>query len=111
MAPAGRQCLLASPVLALPWGLSICCCSSLPHWNSSAPQGWCCPVLALCGPTLPAPAASGPAAVELLHNLQLCSSPPSRLHQAVKLYLFSSFSGGFNCPLAMTDGAAKVIEV
>ncbi|NXS44277.1 ACD11 dehydrogenase, partial [Balaeniceps rex] len=34
----------------------------------------------------------------------------SRLHQAVKLYLFSSFSGGFNCPLAMTDGAAKVIE-
>ncbi|NXV25585.1 ACD11 dehydrogenase, partial [Rissa tridactyla] len=34
----------------------------------------------------------------------------SRLHQAVKLYLFSSCSGGFNCPLAMTDGAAKVIE-
>ncbi|NXD87959.1 ACD11 dehydrogenase, partial [Halcyon senegalensis] len=34
----------------------------------------------------------------------------SRLHQTVKLYLFSSFSGGFNCPLAMTDGAAKVIE-
>ncbi|NWS48358.1 ACD11 dehydrogenase, partial [Probosciger aterrimus] len=34
----------------------------------------------------------------------------SRLLQAVKLYLFSSSSGGFNCPLAMTDGAAKVIE-
>ncbi|KAM7089923.1 acyl-CoA dehydrogenase family member 11-like isoform 3-T6 [Ciconia maguari] len=34
----------------------------------------------------------------------------SRLHQAIKLYLFSSSSGGFNCPLAMTDGAAKVIE-
>ncbi|NXA38003.1 ACD11 dehydrogenase, partial [Eudromia elegans] len=34
----------------------------------------------------------------------------SRVHQAIKLYLFSSFSGGFNCPLAMTDGAAKVIE-
>ncbi|NXI41205.1 ACD11 dehydrogenase, partial [Galbula dea] len=34
----------------------------------------------------------------------------SRLHQAVKLYLFSTFSGGFSCPLAMTDGAAKVIE-
>ncbi|KAM6339718.1 LOW QUALITY PROTEIN: acyl-CoA dehydrogenase family member 11-like [Alca torda] len=33
----------------------------------------------------------------------------SRLHQAVKLYLFSC-SGGFNCPLAVTDGAAKVIE-
>ncbi|NWR79267.1 ACD11 dehydrogenase, partial [Centropus unirufus] len=27
-----------------------------------------------------------------------------------KLYLFSSCSGGFSCPLAMTDGAAKVIE-
>ncbi|NWS76068.1 ACD11 dehydrogenase, partial [Crotophaga sulcirostris] len=34
----------------------------------------------------------------------------SRLHQAAKLYLFSSYSGGFSCPLAMTDGAAKVIE-
>ncbi|KAM6193462.1 LOW QUALITY PROTEIN: acyl-CoA dehydrogenase family member 11-like [Sarcoramphus papa] len=34
----------------------------------------------------------------------------SRLHQAVKLYLFSSSSGGFNCALAMTDGTAKVIE-
>ncbi|NWH63987.1 ACD11 dehydrogenase, partial [Geococcyx californianus] len=34
----------------------------------------------------------------------------SRLYQAVKLYLFSSYSGGFSCPLAMTDGAAKVIE-
>ncbi|NWW06468.1 ACD11 dehydrogenase, partial [Oreocharis arfaki] len=34
----------------------------------------------------------------------------SRLYQAVKLYLFSSSSGGFSCPLAMTDGAAKVIE-
>ncbi|NWJ06670.1 ACD11 dehydrogenase, partial [Crypturellus undulatus] len=34
----------------------------------------------------------------------------SRVHQAIKLYLFSNFSGGFNCPLAMTDGAAKVIE-
>ncbi|KFP80066.1 hypothetical protein N310_03714, partial [Acanthisitta chloris] len=34
----------------------------------------------------------------------------SRLYQAVKLYLFSSCSGGFSCPLAMTDGAAKVIE-
>ncbi|XP_053938619.1 acyl-CoA dehydrogenase family member 11 isoform X2 [Cuculus canorus] len=34
----------------------------------------------------------------------------SRLHQAAKLYLFSSCSGIFGCPLAMTDGAAKVIE-
>nr|XP_009668546.1 PREDICTED: short/branched chain specific acyl-CoA dehydrogenase, mitochondrial-like [Struthio camelus australis]XP_009668547.1 PREDICTED: short/branched chain specific acyl-CoA dehydrogenase, mitochondrial-like [Struthio camelus australis]XP_009668548.1 PREDICTED: short/branched chain specific acyl-CoA dehydrogenase, mitochondrial-like [Struthio camelus australis]XP_009668549.1 PREDICTED: short/branched chain specific acyl-CoA dehydrogenase, mitochondrial-like [Struthio camelus australis] len=34
----------------------------------------------------------------------------SRVHQAIKLYLFSNSSGGFSCPLAMTDGAAKVIE-
>ncbi|XP_013810255.2 acyl-CoA dehydrogenase family member 11-like isoform X1 [Apteryx mantelli] len=34
----------------------------------------------------------------------------SRVHQAIKLYLFSNYSGGFSCPLAMTDGAAKVIE-
>ncbi|KAM9371552.1 LOW QUALITY PROTEIN: acyl-CoA dehydrogenase family member 11-like [Phaethornis superciliosus] len=34
----------------------------------------------------------------------------SCLCQAVKLHLFSSFSAGFNCPLAMTDGAAKVTE-
>lgn len=54
-----------------------------------------------------------PPAVELLYNLSVFTLFffPSRLHQAVKLYLFSSCSGGFNCPLAMTDGAAKVIEV
>ncbi|NWU92931.1 ACD11 dehydrogenase, partial [Upupa epops] len=34
----------------------------------------------------------------------------SRLHQVAKIYLFASSSGGFSCPLAMTDGAAKVIE-
>lgn len=55
-----------------------------------------------------------PPAVELLRNLfSVCFGYflPSRMYQAVKLYLFSSSSGGFNCPLAMTDGAAKVIEV
>lgn len=55
-----------------------------------------------------------PPAVELLRNLfSVCFGffLPSRMYQAVKLYLFSSSSGGFNCPLAMTDGAAKVIEV
>ncbi|CAI9598621.1 unnamed protein product [Staurois parvus] len=35
----------------------------------------------------------------------------SRLIQVVKLYLYSPSSGLFTCPLAMTDGAAKVIEV
>ncbi|XP_073410163.1 acyl-CoA dehydrogenase family member 11-like isoform X2 [Dendrobates tinctorius] len=34
----------------------------------------------------------------------------SRLIQIVKLYLYSPSSGCFHCPLAMTDGAAKVIE-
>ncbi|XP_075709523.1 acyl-CoA dehydrogenase family member 11-like isoform X2 [Rhinoderma darwinii] len=34
----------------------------------------------------------------------------SRLIQFVKIYLYSPSSGLFSCPLAMTDGAAKVIE-
>jgi alkylation response protein AidB-like acyl-CoA dehydrogenase len=36
--------------------------------------------------------------------------PWSRLYQAVKIYMFSPSSGLYSCPLAMTDGAAKVIE-
>ncbi|XP_074869272.1 acyl-CoA dehydrogenase family member 11-like [Carettochelys insculpta] len=34
----------------------------------------------------------------------------SRVHQVAKLYLYSPSAGCFTCPLAMTDGAAKVIE-
>uniref|UniRef100_A0A8D0LCY8 Acyl-CoA dehydrogenase n=1 Tax=Sphenodon punctatus TaxID=8508 RepID=A0A8D0LCY8_SPHPU len=34
----------------------------------------------------------------------------SRVHQVAKLYLYAPSSGLFTCPLAMTDGAAKVIE-
>nr|XP_060630588.1 acyl-CoA dehydrogenase family member 11-like [Anolis sagrei ordinatus]XP_060630589.1 acyl-CoA dehydrogenase family member 11-like [Anolis sagrei ordinatus]XP_060630590.1 acyl-CoA dehydrogenase family member 11-like [Anolis sagrei ordinatus]XP_060630591.1 acyl-CoA dehydrogenase family member 11-like [Anolis sagrei ordinatus] len=34
----------------------------------------------------------------------------SRLAQMAKLFLFAASSGLFSCPLAMTDGAAKVIE-
>ncbi|XP_063000282.1 acyl-CoA dehydrogenase family member 11-like [Elgaria multicarinata webbii] len=34
----------------------------------------------------------------------------SRVHQFAKLYLYAPSSGMFTCPLAMTDGAAKVIE-
>ncbi|XP_078467763.1 acyl-CoA dehydrogenase family member 11-like isoform X1 [Lampetra fluviatilis] len=34
----------------------------------------------------------------------------SRVHQLAKLYLFSPSAGLYTCPLAMTDGAAKVIE-
>nr|XP_006812241.1 PREDICTED: isovaleryl-CoA dehydrogenase, mitochondrial-like [Saccoglossus kowalevskii] len=36
--------------------------------------------------------------------------PWSRLYQIAKLYLFSSSSGLYTCPLAMTDGAAQVID-
>lgn len=35
----------------------------------------------------------------------------SRLHQLAKLYIYNPSSGLFSCPLAMTDGAAKTIEV
>ena len=37
--------------------------------------------------------------------------PDSRVHWAAKNYLFAGSSGLFNCPLAMTDGAARVAEV
>ena len=35
----------------------------------------------------------------------------SRLYQVFKLYLFAPSSGLFSCPLAMTDGAAKTLQV
>jgi len=35
----------------------------------------------------------------------------SRLYQLVKLFLFAPSSSVYTCPLAMTDGAAKTIEV
>ncbi|XP_062866719.1 acyl-CoA dehydrogenase family member 11-like [Trichomycterus rosablanca] len=34
----------------------------------------------------------------------------SRVYQMMKLYLYSPSAGLYTCPLAMTDGAAKVIE-
>ncbi|GAB6025788.1 hypothetical protein CHUAL_011768 [Chamberlinius hualienensis] len=34
----------------------------------------------------------------------------SRLHQLIKLYIYSPSAGLYTCPLAMTDGAAKTIE-
>ena len=37
--------------------------------------------------------------------------PWSRLHQLVRLYLYNPSSALCSCPLAMTDGAARVIEV
>lgn len=38
----------------------------------------------------------------------VCSS---RVFQMSKLFIFSPSSGLYTCPLAMTDGAAKVIQV
>jgi alkylation response protein AidB-like acyl-CoA dehydrogenase len=35
----------------------------------------------------------------------------SRVHQMSKLYLFNASSGLYSCPLAMTDGAAKFLQV
>ncbi|KAK3233439.1 protein kinase super protein [Cymbomonas tetramitiformis] len=35
----------------------------------------------------------------------------SRVYQFTKLYLFASSSGLYSCPLAMTDGAARVLEL
>ena len=35
----------------------------------------------------------------------------SRLHQFIKLYLFAPSSAVFGCPLAMTDGAARLLEL
>lgn len=35
----------------------------------------------------------------------------SRIHQMVRLYLYSPSSAIYSCPLAMTDGAARVLEL
>ena len=35
----------------------------------------------------------------------------SRLYQIIKLYMFAPSSGMYGCPLAMTDGAAKTLQV
>lgn len=37
--------------------------------------------------------------------------PWSRLHQFVRLYLYTPSSAMYSCPLAMSDGAARVIEL
>ena len=37
--------------------------------------------------------------------------PWSRLHQFVRLHLYTPSSAIYSCPLAMTDGAARVIEL
>lgn len=35
----------------------------------------------------------------------------SRIYQVAKLYLFSASAGLYSCPLAMTDGAARTLEL
>lgn len=51
------------------------------------------------------------AAEEKLKECTCVCSCPSRVYQMSKLYIFSPSSGLYTCPLAMTDGAAKVIQV
>lgn len=46
--------------------------------------------------------------ISVSNILCVCSS---RVYQMSKLYIFSPSAGLFTCPLAMTDGAAKVIQV
>ena len=50
-------------------------------------------------------------AMSVLLPVCVCLPACSRVHQMSKLYLYSPSSGLFTCPLAMTDGAAKVIQV
>jgi hypothetical protein len=45
------------------------------------------------------------------HNIKFQIHNSSRVYQAIKLYLFAPSSGLYSCPLAMTDGAAKTIQV
>ena len=39
------------------------------------------------------------------------NGPRSRIHQFARLYLFAPSSALYSCPLAMTDGAARFLEV
>ncbi|KFO86952.1 hypothetical protein N320_04649, partial [Buceros rhinoceros silvestris] len=90
--PLGRECELNPPVLRQydAWGRRVDHIATCSAWRSMK--------------AIAAEEGLVAAAYERRY------SNWSRLHQAVKLYLFSSFSGGFNCPLAMTDGAAKIAE-
>ncbi|KAF4742323.1 hypothetical protein FOZ63_022372 [Perkinsus olseni] len=90
---AGRQCELHPPY-------------HVPHdaWGNRIDEVWTCPewkgmhsIAAKEG--LIALAYSRPLGKEM-----------SRVYQLAKLYLFAPSSGLYSCPLAMTDGAAFVIE-
>lgn len=50
------------------------------------------------------------SSIDHLVNL-LALASHSRLYQMVKQYLFASPSAVFGCPLAMTDGAARMFEL
>ena len=45
------------------------------------------------------------------HGYQRKYKELSRLYQLSKLYLFHASSAFYSCPLAMTDGAARLIEL
>ncbi|KAF4672173.1 hypothetical protein FOL47_000824 [Perkinsus chesapeaki] len=90
---AGRQCELHPPYHR-PYDA----------WGNRVDEIWTCPEWK---------GMHGIAAKEGL--IALAYSRPlgreiSRLYQLAKLYLFAPSSGLYSCPLAMTDGAAFVIE-
>ncbi|XP_056384655.1 acyl-CoA dehydrogenase family member 11-like [Hyla sarda] len=88
----GRECELNPPYLQHydAWGRRVDCIITCPAWQKmkvvSAEEGL------------------------VAEAYERKYSSWSRLIQIVKLYLYAPSSGYFTCPLAMTDGAAKVIE-
>ncbi|XP_060085995.1 acyl-CoA dehydrogenase family member 11-like [Ylistrum balloti] len=88
----GQQCDTELPYVEHfdPWGQRIDRLVTCPAWNKlhdiSAEEG----------------------IISIAYNREI--KEYSRLHQMAKVYLFASFSGLYSCPIAMTDGAAKIVE-
>ncbi|XP_068166759.1 acyl-CoA dehydrogenase family member 11-like [Antennarius striatus] len=88
----GRECEVTPPRLLHfdPWGCRVDQIVTSPAWNHmkdlSAEEGL----------------------VAIGYEMQY--GEWSRVYQMSKLYIFSPSSGLYSCPLAMTDGAAKVIK-
>ncbi|XP_069475397.1 acyl-CoA dehydrogenase family member 11-like isoform X1 [Ambystoma mexicanum] len=88
----GRECELNPPRLQQydPWGQRVDCIITCPAWKRmkeiSSEEGL------------------------IAEAYDRRYSNWSRVYQVAKMYLYAPSSGLFTCPLAMTDGAAKVIE-
>ncbi|XP_038619519.1 acyl-CoA dehydrogenase family member 11-like [Tachyglossus aculeatus] len=88
----GRECELSPPSLQQldAWGRRVDCIVTSPAWKRMKDV-----------------AAQEGLVAEAFERRY---SNWSRVYQMAKLYLFAPSSGLFTCPLAMTDGAAKVLE-